>query len=198
MKTLDYYNENAEAFVQGTLNADMSEHYQRFLACLPPRSSILDLGCGSGRDTLYFLSQGYAVEATDGSEEVCKLAENNIGKPVRCLRFEDLDYQSVFDGVWACASLLHVTKADMPSIMQLVSRAIKANGVLYASFKYGVGESYSGDRFFNYYTEDDIAVLLKDTGLQCKEYWVSEDVRQDRKDERWLNLIAVKESSAHE
>ena len=194
MKTLDYYNENAEAFVQGTLNADMSEHYQRFLTYLPPHSTILDLGCGSGRDTLFFMDHGYSVEATDGSKEVCRLAEQIIGKPVRCLRFEDLDYQSVFDGVWACASLLHVSKADMPTIMQLVSRAMKANGVLYTSFKYGSGEAYKGDRFFNSYTEDDITALLKDTGLQCKEYWVSEDVRQDRKGERWLNLIAVKEN----
>ena len=194
MNTLDYYNQNAEAFVQGTLNADMSDHYQRFLSYLPPRSSILDLGCGSGRDSLFFISQGYSVEATDGSEEVCRLAEHIIGKPVRCLRFKDLDYQSAFDGVWACASLLHVSKSDMPTIMQLVSRAMKANGVLYSSFKYGSGEAYKGDRFFNYYSEDDIVTLLKGTGLQCKEYWVSDDVRQDRKDERWLNLIAVKEN----
>lgn len=192
MTTIDYYNQNAEAFVQSTLHADMHEHYDRFLPYLPDQARLLDLGCGSGRDTLYFLKQGYSVVPVDGSAEVCKEAETILGVDVRCLRFEDLDYHNEFDGVWACASLLHVPKADIMTVMKKVTEALKPNGVLYASFKYGCGEGFKGERFFNYYKEDFIDSVLPDAGFICKEFWVSDDVRPDRQEEKWLNLIAIK------
>ena len=192
MTTIDYYNQNAEAFVQGTIHADMHEHYDRFLPYLPGQAHILDLGCGSGRDTLFFLKQGYSVVPVDGSAEVCKEAERILGFNVRCLRFEDLDYHNEFDAIWACASLLHVPKADIMTVMNKVAEALKPNGVLYASFKYGSGEGIKGERFFNYYKEDFIDSVLPGAGFICKEYWVSNDVRPDRQEEKWLNLIAIK------
>ena len=192
MTTIDYYNQNAETFVQGTLHADMHEHYDRFLPYLSDQARILDLGCGSGRDTLYFLKQGYSVVPVDGSAEVCKEAERILGFDVRCLRFEDLDYHNEFDGIWACASLLHVPKSDIMTVMNKVAEALKPNGVLYASFKYGSGEGIKGERFFNYYKEDFIDSVIPDAGFICKEFWVSNDVRPDRQEEKWLNLIAIK------
>ena len=192
MTTLEYYNQNAEVFVQGTFHADMQEHYDRFLPYLPVHAHILDLGCGSGRDTLFFLKKGFSVIPVDGSSEVCKEAEKMIGFSVRCLRFEDLDYHNEFDGIWACASLLHVPKADILGVMNKVAEALKPNGALYASFKYGSGEGIKGERFFNYYKEDFIDSVLPLVGLICKEYWVSNDVRPDRHEEKWLNLIAIK------
>lgn len=192
MTTIDYYNQNAEAFVQGTLHADMHAHYNRFLPYLPDHARILDLGCGSGRDTLFFLQKGYDVVPVDGSEEVCKEAERILGFAVRCLRFEELDYYNEFDGIWACASLLHVPKADILSIMNKVASALKANGVLYVSFKYGSGEEIKGERLFNYYKEDFMDSVLPQTGLVCREHWVSNDVRPDRQEEKWINIIAAK------
>jgi SAM-dependent methyltransferase len=192
MSTIDYYNQNAEAFVQGTLNADMGAHYSRFLSYLPSSGRILDLGCGSGRDSRYFMDKGYEVVPVDGSIEVCRLAEEYLGIPVRCLLFQDLAFQKEFDGIWASASLLHVPKNEMPEIMEKVQAALIPGGYLYASFKYGEGENDINGRFFNFYSEVDIRKKLLPQGLKCIEYWISGDVRPGREKEKWLNLIIEK------
>lgn len=109
-RTLDYYNENAEAFFQNTACADMRHLYKRFLPLIPAGGRILDLGCGSGRDSRYFIEQGFQVTAADGSEALCRLASRYIGQEVLCMDFRDLAFKNCFDGVWACASLLHVPR----------------------------------------------------------------------------------------
>ncbi len=190
--TIDYYNQNADAFIQNTIHADMKEHYDRFVPYLPEQASILDLGCGSGRDSQFFMKQGYFVTLVDGSIEVCKQTSKLLGVEVRCLLFEDLDYHNKFDGVWACASLLHVNKSDMPRVLQKVSAALKQTGVLYASFKYGDAEEIKGSRFYNYYSENTINELFQSSDFVCKEYWISCDVRPEHRKEKWLNLIAIK------
>ena len=135
--TLAYYNKNADLFVASTANAEMSAQYSTFLRHLKPSASILDLGCGSGRDSKFFLDAGYYVEAVDGSSELCNIASSFIGKNVRQLMFEELDYVEMFDAVWACASLLHIPKAGLPNILHKIGNALKENGIIYASFKYG-------------------------------------------------------------
>lgn len=193
-ETLAYYNVNADAFIEGTQKADMSEQYRLFLKYLSPGCKLLDLGCGSGRDSAYFSSLGYEVTAVDGSEELCKRVRANYGIPALCIKFEELSFESEFDGIWACASLLHVKKADMPKVLGKVSAALKPGGVLYASFKYGREERVSNGRFFNDYTENDLdALLTSENQLSLLEYWVTEDVRPDRSGERWLNFLAKKQ-----
>lgn len=190
-ETLTYYNRYADTFVAGTQNADMSEQYRFFLKHLSPGSKILDLGCGSGRDSAYFASLGFDVTAADGSEELCKRVKANYGIEALCIKFEELSFVAEYDAVWACASLLHVKKADMPDVMSKVSTALKPGGILYASFKYGNDERVSNGRFFNNYTERDIdALLTPETQLTLLEYWITEDVRPERSGERWLNFIA--------
>ena len=192
MKSIGYYNQNTDAFIEGTIHADMHEHYNRFLPYLPERAHILDLGCGSGRDSLFFIKQGFSVVSVDGSKEVCKAAEKILNSEVRCLRFDELDYHDEFNGIWACASLLHVPKAEIADIMQKITDATKTNGVLYASFKYGDGETIKGNRLFNNYKENEIDSILQPSGFICKEYWISNDVRPNRQQEKWLNIIAIK------
>lgn len=193
-ETLTYYNQNADAFVEGTQNANMSEQYRFFLKHLSPGCKILDLGCGSGRDSAYFASMGFDVTAVDGSEELCKRVKTNYGIEAICVKFEDLSFKDEFDAVWACASLLHVKKADIPNVMSKVSAALKPGGILYASFKYGNDERIINGRFFNDYTENDIDTLLTpENQLALLEYWITEDVRPDRSGERWLNFIAKRD-----
>ena len=109
--------------------------------------------------------------------------------------FADLSFSEEFDAVWACASLLHVGKAELPGVLEKVSAALKPGGILYASFKYGQGERVSGGRFFNDYTEADLDTLLTwEKRLMLLEYWVTEDVRPERSGERWLNIVAKKHS----
>ena len=191
--TLNFYNQNADDFIAGTQDADMSEQYRFFLKHLAPGGKLLDLGCGSGRDSAYFASQGFAVTAVDGSEALCKRVKENHGIEALCLRFEDIAFQAEYDAIWACASLLHVGKGDMPRVMEKVAAALKPGGILYASFKYGSDERISGGRFFNNYTENDIGTLLTpENHLSLLEYRITEDVRPERSGERWLNFIAKK------
>lgn len=190
--TLNYYNQNADSFVAGTQNADMSRQYQIFLRHLQG-GRLLDLGCGSGRDSAYFAALGFEVTAVDGSEELCRRVKAAYGIDALCVKFEDIAFREDFDGIWACASLLHVSKAHMPLILGKVSAALKSGGVLYGSFKYGTEERFCNGRFFNDYTEKDLAALLTDENqLKLLEYWITEDVRPERAGERWLNFIAKK------
>lgn len=190
-ETLTYYNQNADAFIAGTQNADMSEQYRFFLKHALPGGKLLDLGCGSGRDSAYFSSLGFDVTAIDGSEELCRRVQKNYGIETMCIRFEDLSFKAEFDAIWACASLLHVSKANIPAVMDKVSAALKLDGVLYASFKYGTNEHISNGRFFSDYTESDIYTLLTpENHLVLQEYWITEDVRPERSGEQWLNIVA--------
>lgn len=187
--TLKYYADNKEQFIGSTVHADMSANYTDFLERVIPSGHILDLGCGSGRDSLAFLQRGYKVTAVDGSPELCKYAAQLLNQPVRTLLFEDLDYEKVFDGIWACASLLHVPREQLPNIMQKVQRALKPNGVLYLSFKYGDFEGERGGRFFTDMNEETLKILIESVGgLTIEKMWLTDDVRVDRV-EKWLNVV---------
>lgn len=195
-ETLAYYNQNADAFVEGTRNADMSQQYRDFLGYLTSGCHILDLGCGSGRDSAWFSSLGFQVTAVDGSEELCKRVKESYGIEATCMDFQDLSFVEAFEGIWACASLLHVSKEALPGVLMKVSAALKPGGILYASFKYGSGERVCDGRFFNNYTEQDLGGLLtRENGLTLLQYRITEDVRPDRAGERWLNLLARRDAS---
>ena len=191
--TLDYYNQNAESFVSGTLDAGFTVTQDQFLTYIPEGGKILDFGCGSGRDAKYFLTKGYDVEATDGSESLCKIASENAGIEVRKMLFSELDEYERYDGIWACASILHLTKDELRDVIPKMIRAVKPGGYIYTSFKYGDFEGYRGDRFFKYFTEDSFNEFITDySGIQIVEEWITSDVRPGRGDEKWLNIILQK------
>ena len=148
--TIDYYNNNAESFISNTVNCEFSDMQDKFLNYLSKNAKILDLGCGSGRDSKYFLNKGFNVTALDGSQELCKIAENIIGQKVMCQDFRNLDYTNEFDGIWACASLLHLKKEEIETVILKCIDALKQNGIFYCSFKYG---NYEGDRNGRYFTD---------------------------------------------
>lgn len=187
--TINYYNNNAKQYFDNTVNADMTDVYQKFLKYLPKDSYILDVGCGSGRDSKFFLSQGYKVEAIDGSEELCQLASGYIGQKVKNIKFSELDYEDYFDGIWACASLLHVDKEEIEDVILRMYKALKNNGVFYVSFKYGESDRIQGERYFNDMNENSTKILLKN--FEIKELWLSDDVRSEKTD-RWINTVAKK------
>jgi len=192
-QTLEYYDKNAIAFFAGTVNIDMSSLYKRVEAYLKPNAHILDLGCGSGRDSKYFLNRGYHVTAVDGSEQLCQLASEVIGQEVLHLRFRDLNFHEEFDAVWACASLLHVEKGQMTAVLQRIFKSIKPGGILYASYKYGDTQRIKDNQLFNDYMERDLEMLFSGIdGAVVKEWWISGDVRAERKNEKWLNVVVRK------
>lgn len=193
--TLDYYNSKAKDFVAGTVDVVFTEIQDIFLEHIPVGGKILDFGCGSGRDTKYFLSKGYDVDATDGSEELCKIASEYTGIQVKQMLFEELDEVEKYDGVWACASILHVEKKQLPDIMKKIVIATKKGGVVYTSFKYGDFEGVRNGRFFTYLTEERFGELLRNIPeLVIKKLWISADVRAERGEERWLNIVLRKQA----
>lgn len=193
-ETIEYYNRNAAAFAAGTANAEMEDLRQRFLKYVRPDGCILDAGCGTGRDSYAFLKAGYQVDAFDASKEMCKYASEQLNKPVACMRFEELTGENKYDGIWACASLLHVKAEALPDVLERLKKLLKPNGVLYASFKKGSGERTKDGRYFNDMTAEACRQLLTDTGFQILELFESTDVRKDRSGEEWVNGVAVKDA----
>lgn len=191
--TLNYYNQNASRFVQGTLSVDFKKTQERFLAKLQAGAYILDFGCGSGRDTRYFLEKGYRVDATDGSEEICKIAGEYTGINVKQMLFEELCDVEKYDGIWACSSILHLSKAALAQVLKKMAAAVKDKGVIYTSFKYGEFEGERDGRYFSDFTiETFTEYIAKVPELLAEEYWITGDVRPGRGEEKWLNLILRK------
>lgn len=194
MSTLTFYQNNAKEYAAETAAVDFSATQERFLQYLPKGSHILDFGCGSGRDSRYFLERGYRVMATDGCAEFVVLASAYTGLKVKQMLFGELSAVDEFDGVWACASILHLPKDELADVLHKICISLKVGGYFYTSFKYGSFEGEINGRYFTYLTEDSLAELLLDVPELCiVEHWVSGDVRAGREDEKWLNVIMRKE-----
>ena len=221
MSNEDYYRQNAQRFFTDTASVDMSALYPPFIDCLPPGARILDAGCGSGRDVKAFSEMGFFVEAFDASAELVALARQLSGKPVAQMRFQDVNAVEKYDGIWCCASLLHVSQAELTDIMTKLAKALKPGGVWYISFKHGRGEREKDGRRFtdmdkgrlqkliegiNSFGADMLAkntrgikreagsegATVKRFALETAKIWQTGDVRIGRGDEVWLNAIIRK------
>ena len=193
MDTLDYYNLNAYDYFNNSLDADMSEVYKRFLFYLKENDLILDFGCGSGRDSKYFLDNGYNVDSVDGSLELCNLATKYLNKEVICMKFEDLDVVDKYDGVWACSSLLHVKKEELKNILVKIRNSLKLNGILYVSLKNGSGEEIINGRYLNYLTYKEFLDIIDDIGCfeELDFFQTGSSVNKDET-KLWNNFILRK------
>ena len=184
----NYYDVNAKEYIESTINCDMSLHYQKFLKYLPKTGKILDVGFGSGRDMFYFKSLGYEVEGIDTSIEFVKNMKEK-GFNVRLESACELNYSDEYDGIWACASLLHIKRDELEEVIIKCMNALKENGMLYCSFKYGDMEVEKDDRYFNYINEEIIKTIIIKNNLYIVELYKTNDVRTDRNNEIWINLI---------
>lgn len=192
-KTLKYYNENAQSFASGTVSVKFTEVQDKFLEKLNSDAYILDFGCGAGRDTKYFLSHGYQVDAVDGSEQLCRIASEYTGIKVRQMLFQELDEKEKYDGIWACASILHLPKKQLREVLENMYAALKSEGWIYISFKYGEFEGERNGRYFTDFTTDTFKEFIHDMhGLKIEEHWITGDVRPGRGEEKWLNLLLQK------
>ena len=191
--TLDYYNEKARAFCEDTQDVEFSAFQRAFTSHIPEGGRILDLGCGSGRDSRAFLNAGYHVTAVDGSVELCRIASEFIGQPVLCSTFQDYVPAEVFDGIWACASLLHIPSEELEGIMARLAGSLRRGGCFYVSFKYGDFRGMRNGRFFQDMTEDSLRELLKGIPeLEVVSMKITGDVRPGREKELWLNVLLKK------
>jgi len=193
-QTSEYYERNAENYFKATRDADLSALYERFTRALPVGGSILDAGSGSGRDTLAFFRRGYKVGAIDSSPALSHLSTRLTGLRARVVRFQELEDEEEYDGVWACASLLHVPEAELPDAIGRLVRALKPGGMLYMSFKLGAGERVTEDgRSFTDMTESRLhRVLQAVPGANLKEVWITTGEGQFQGQGEWLNALVSK------
>lgn len=200
MNTLDYYNKNSEEYFNSTLNVDMTNTYKEFLKLVPEGGKILDLGCGSGRDSMNFMKLGYEVTAVDGSKELAKKASVLLGKEVIVNTFEELELKEKFHGIWACASLLHIKREDLKIVLNNLYNNLEDNGVFYMSFKYGEKE-YVDDknRYFNCFTDESIIGFINEnTKFNILDLYITEDKLGRVNEVKWLNLICNKKEFNNE
>lgn len=194
--TLEYYNQNAKQYFEQTVIAsDFQEIYDKFLKELPQNAYILDLGCGSGRDSKYFMDKGYKVKAVDGSIEMCKLASEYLNQNVECIKFEELNDIKVYDGIWICTSIVHIEKENLEAILAKIINALKDTGILYISFKVGSGYEIKEGKYYNFLTENEVKEILNkiDKKLEIIEYFETFPcTKRMQKNLIWGNCIIKK------
>lgn len=190
--TTEYYNLNALRFSKETFSIDMEKLYLEFLQYLPTTGNILDIGCGSGRDALFFHKKGYHVTAMDNSQELVQLARQNTHLDIQLASFYDLDKIESYDGIWACASLLHCERERLPEVLEKIIQALKENGICYLSFKYGSEDREDNGRSFTDLNELQATQLLKQfPNIALLQQWITTDIRPHKK-EYWLNILVKK------
>ena len=196
MDSIDYYNRYAVPYYEETVDASMEEVMKPFVELLSEESEnaeVLDLGCGSGRDTLLLEEYGFYVTPMDGSEEMCKLAEVNTDKEVLQMTYDEMEFDDVFDGIWACASLIHLTEDEMRKVMKKLVQALKENGVLYFSVHRGDRDGIYHGRYFHDYNRRELQSLMEEyPELEVVDIWTTQDVRSEKSDKLWLNVLARK------
>lgn len=193
--TLQYYNDAATQFCETTREVEFTDTQERFLKYLAAEARVLDFGCGSGRDTKYFISRGFRTDAIDGSEELVRLASEYTGIEVKQMLFQELNAENVYDGIWACASVLHLNHDELTDIFCRIERALTSRGILYVSFKYGDGDLIRNGRYFTDMTEEKVKRFpVIDQLFDTEEMWKTVDARPGRAKEEWLNLILRKKN----
>lgn len=191
--TIGFYDQNAEDFFHRSVDADMARGHADFTALLPPGGRVLDAGCGSGRDSLAFARLGFGVTPIEASAKLGALAIAHTGLPVQVMTFDQIAWREVFDGVWACASLLHVPRAELPAAVGRLRDALVPGGILWMSFKYGAQERFANGRHFTDLDEAGGRALVEAVGgLSLISLMVTGDAREDRSGERWLSVLARK------
>jgi SAM-dependent methyltransferase len=194
-KTIEFYNRNAADIFNDTVGVDMSVLHDRFLSEVPDGGIILDAGCGSGRDAKAFKGRGFRVAAFDASKELAALASELLGQPVSVRSFTDVEEVALYDGIWACASLLHLPFGEIPSVLNRLWNALKPGGTLYLSFKEGQGEREKDGRHFTDLDENALRRLLGDlSNVEKVDCWQTLDQRPGRSDV-WLNVLVRRQHS---
>lgn len=185
--TIEYFNEKAEKCFNDAFTITERTNQDHFLSYLKPGDRILDFGCGSGRDTAYFREKGLAVDAADGSSEMCRLASEYLHAPVACMEFNELDAENLYDGIWASASIMHLEYEKLKEVFPKMICALKPGGILYVNFKYGENDGFLGKRYYTYMKEERFMNLLKDfPQLTAEETGIFGNEHPGQPDFRWL------------
>lgn len=193
MTTIDWYNRYSEKYKENIKNVDISFLLEKFLSYLPKGSSILDAGCGTGRDSFIMKKKGYSVTAFDGSYKMVEIAKKNTHLDVLLGTFEEIQFpQNSFDGIWAIASLLHVDKKNMQKVYAKFYQFLKEDGYFFCSYHLKEEDYYDAGRKFTCYTEKSFRDFIAKTGFDIVYLEVDDDERMDYQDRKWINCILYK------
>lgn len=189
----EYYNKNASDMIENTLKLDLQPIYERFEVYLKPGVKVLDVGFGSGRDSLHFDAMSYEVVSIDFAEEVYYRGKNLLNTEVLLVDVRDIKYKNEFEGIWASAVFFHFNEQEIIDVLKRCHEALKDKGVIYLSFKYGEEAIFRHGRYFNDFTESKFTDLMKAVdGFDITEIWKTQDARVNHQSQHWLNIILTK------
>lgn len=186
----EYYEINAKQYAEKTFSADMSEQYQRFLPLLKEGAAILDIGSGSGRDACYFQKMGYQVTALEPSTHLCEEIQKVFSGTIIHSDIQHYQPEQQFDGIWACASFLHLQEKEILDFFGKINCFLHDHGIIYLSGKNGISTGKANDgRYFLEFTEQLAEnILMTNEQVKLEQLWYTKDVT-GRKDFRWMNMI---------
>ena len=187
---MDYYQKNSSEYINKTKDADLSKERDELLKMLPKKCKILDIGFGSGRDSLAFKELGYDVISIDSCNEFCEYGKS-LGLNVMNINVKDITFNNEFDGIWACASLLHIEYNELANVFNKIRIAMKDDAAFYCSFKYGDFEGVKDERYYTDMTLEKIQAVLINTNLRIIKYWLKEDSLN--RDNKWISFLLKKE-----
>ncbi|HET8705067.1 MAG TPA: class I SAM-dependent methyltransferase, partial [Pseudomonadales bacterium] len=192
--TLQHYQENADAFWQGTRDHDVTQNYAAFLAPFAAGKilDILDLGCGPGRDVLYFKNLGHRPVGLDGCPNFCAMARAHTGCEILHQHFLALDLPAnAFDGIFANASLFHVPSRELPRVLNELHTALKPNGIFFMSNPRGNAEGWNGPRYGHYMEFPSSERFLRAAGFTILQHYYRPSGKP-RAEQPWLAIVSQK------
>lgn len=196
--TLNFYNTNAELYAEWTRGIDLAHLYQPFLTNIPRNGKILDVGCGAGRDLKRFVEEGFEAVGIDPSEKLAVMASEFSGCKVLVSGVQDISFNQEFDGAWACASLIHLPRLQLPSALDKIFLALRPRGILFMSMQIGSGDEVLEDgRFVARYTLEELSHAIERAYFEIVNMWTTPDSLPERLSVTWVNVIARKLSEAN-
>jgi ubiquinone/menaquinone biosynthesis C-methylase UbiE len=196
LRTIKTYNDIAEKYLEVNQSiAPIKDTLDLFIKNIDG-VEILDVGCGHGRDAKYLSEAGFDVVGIDLSFKLLEIARRNAVKLGFCmLDMRKLSFlDDSFDGVWACASLLHIPKKEAETTLRELHRVLRPRGLIYASLKEGKGESFvksqeywDKERFYAFYSMKELRRLF-----ECSGFEVIEDLTEkaNGRSATWINIFA--------
>lgn len=163
--TFEFYQSQAPHYsLSGALGH--SRHLDGFLDRLEPGARVLELGCGTGRDSARIMERGFDLDATDGVPAMVAKANERHDIGARLMRFDQLNVIEEYDAIWAHACLLHCPQSDLPDVLGRIRRSLRAGGYHYASYK--LGDSEGRDllgRLHNFPDADWLLAIYTEAGF---------------------------------
>lgn len=191
-ETLKVYGAKADEYLELTQETPQADpHLNAFIADLPPRAHVLDLGCGPGHFAARFADAGHHVTATDASPEMVALAAAHDGVTAKIATFEKIEGDAIYDGIWANFSLLHARREDMPRHLAALHTSLKPQGIFHIGVKSGKGSKRDPlGRLYTYFTDAELTALLMNAGFTVTARATGADRGLDGVMAPWITLRA--------